>query len=142
MNNICNFCLHFCQLFVYFFQTEEPKQLKRPVEKDEKGQLWVVEWWPMEGPLAEDYKTKENFKKSPLRRCGGCKQALYCSEKCQKIDWNVSLKFLQKIHFVPNFSSFKIKVELRRDTFFSTLLMPFLFWTSDFQSFILILGSS
>ena len=112
------------------------------MEKDEKGQLWVVEWWPMEGPLAENYKTKENFKKVPLRRCGGCKQALYCSEKCQKIDWNVSLKFWQKIHFVPNFSSFKIKVELRRDTIFSTLLMPFSFWTSDFQGFILILGSS
>ena len=111
MKYICGFCFHFCQLFVYFFQASEPKQLKRPVEKDEKGQLWVVEWWPMEGPLAEDYKTKENFKKIPLRRCGGCKQALYCSEKCQKIDWNVSLKFLQKIHFVPNFSSFKIKVE-------------------------------
>lgn len=66
---------------------DRPKKL--PVEKDGKGQEWVVEWWPMEGPLAESYENKGQKKLRPLRRCGGCKQALYCSENCQKIDWNV-----------------------------------------------------
>ena len=42
---------------------------KKPTIKDQKGQEWVVEWWPMEGPLANEYKASE-MKKRPLRRVG------------------------------------------------------------------------
>ena len=41
---------------------------KKPTIKDQKGQEWVVEWWPMEGPLAFEYKASEM--KKPLRRVG------------------------------------------------------------------------
>ena len=70
----------------------EPKSNRTPVLKDEKGQEWIVEWWApalVEGPSTLS-KANSITKKKPLRRCGGCKQALYCSESCQKIDWNVS----------------------------------------------------
>jgi hypothetical protein len=49
----------------------------------------IVEWWPMEGPLAEE-KAKETTTVKKLNRCSGCKTALYCSQNCQRLDWNVS----------------------------------------------------
>lgn len=48
----------------------------------------IVEWWPMEGPLADKY-VEESDKKVQLQRCSGCRQALYCSQECQKMDWMV-----------------------------------------------------
>ena len=71
----------------------DTKSNRRPVLKDEKGQEWIVEWWPpaaLEGPPTPTSNNENKTKQKPLRRCGGCKQALYCSESCQKIDWNVS----------------------------------------------------
>lgn len=64
----------------------EPKKKQR-IEKS-KGQEWVVEWWPIEGPLAAS-QDKIEQRKGKLLRCSGCKQAPYCSEECQKLDWNV-----------------------------------------------------
>ena len=71
-------------------------QKKPIVEKDQKGQEWIVEWWPQEGPLSSHYEAESNPQKPKrkLLRCSGCKQALYCSQNCQKLDWNVSV-FLQ-----------------------------------------------
>ena len=69
-------------------------QKKPVIEKDKKGQEWIVEWWPQEGPLANPSEESENKSEEPkakLFRCSGCKQAPYCSQHCQKIDWNVSL---------------------------------------------------
>ena len=70
----------------------DEKSNRRPVLKDAKGQEWTVEWWApaLEGPSTPTSSNENITKKKPLRRCGGCKQALYCSESCQKIDWNVS----------------------------------------------------
>ena len=58
----------------------------------QKGQEWIVEWWPQEGPLSNPQNEVDNPKKRhrKLLRCSGCKQALYCSQNCQKMDWNVS----------------------------------------------------
>ena len=65
-----------------------------PVIEKSKGQEWIVEWWPDEGPLAEKYKNKEvEKKKCKLLRCSGCHQAPYCSQNCQRKDWNVSLNY-------------------------------------------------
>ena len=63
---------------------------KKPTIEHCKGQEWIVEWWPLEGPLAEDYQEIQQTKKRKLLRCSGCKQAPYCSGNCQKLDWNVS----------------------------------------------------
>jgi len=68
------------------------EKIKKPViEKDQKGQEWIVEWWPQEGPLSNPQNEVDNPKKRhrKLLRCSGCKQALYCSQNCQKVDWNV-----------------------------------------------------
>lgn len=65
----------------------QPKK-KQAIEKS-KGQEWVVEWWPMEGPLASSEEHKDEQRKGKLLRCSGCKQAPYCSHECQKLDWNV-----------------------------------------------------
>jgi len=66
-------------------------QKKPTIEKDQKGQEWIVEWWPQEGPLSSHYEAESNPQKPKrkLLRCSGCKQALYCSQNCQKLDWNV-----------------------------------------------------
>ena len=82
----------------------EPK--KKPiVEKDQKGQEWIVEWWPQEGPLSSQYEAETNLQKPKrkLLRCSGCKQALYCSQNCQKLDWNVS-PFFEKLSIKKHFS--------------------------------------
>ena len=63
--------------------------VKSPTSMDQDDH--VIEWWPMEGPLADKgqkYEKKEE--KKPLHRCSGCRQALYCCHDCQRHDWNVS----------------------------------------------------
>ena len=66
--------------------TEEVR--KRALEKDKHGQEWIVEWWPKEAPRSEQ-ETKRHHRPK-LLRCSLCKQALYCSQNCQRHDWNVS----------------------------------------------------
>ena len=74
------------------------------IEKDQKRQEWIVEWWPQEGPLSNPCREVDNPPKiqRKLLRCSGCKQALYCSQNCQKMDWNVSFFsfFFLKDHYV------------------------------------------
>ena len=67
----------------------QPRDLSSALQK---GQEWIVEWWPQEGPLSNPQNEVDNPKKRhrKLLRCSGCKQALYCSQNCQKMDWNVS----------------------------------------------------
>ena len=76
----------------------ETKKKQYVVEEDSKGQEWVVEWWPQEGPLAKDYVPEKVQRKKKLLKCSACKQALYCSLNCQKRDWNVSTYFYCNVY--------------------------------------------
>ena len=79
----------------------------------QKGQEWIVEWWPQEGPLSNPQNEVDNPKKRhrKLLRCSGCKQALYCSQNCQKMDWNVSWFFTISMPYLA-YSCSRYSVEL------------------------------